>query len=236
MKLEENRIYPVSQLDVRVATGPLAYAENNRSTIDANWQREVAANATLFDGEFYLAPDYDLQDQRFFARYRRTTFRTLMFWRQDKDMCKPAHIFAVGIIVSREGHMLAARMASWNAGGGRVYFPAGSIDDHDVDAGAVDFIANMQREVGEETGLNLADARPETDYHLVTAAGSYALFKRYYFDLPAAELVRRIETFMAAQAQPELAAIIPVTGPGQLGETSPSYVRAFADWHFNPAK
>ena len=128
---------------------------------------------------------------------------------------------------------MAARMSSHNAVAGRVYFPAGSIDDNDVVNGHADYETNMAREVCEETGIKLGDAKVEAKTHLVTADGSIALFRRYYFDLSTAELLKQIEANLAQQAEPELSEIIPVTQPGAMGPATPSYVRAFADWHFD---
>jgi 8-oxo-dGTP pyrophosphatase MutT (NUDIX family) len=155
-----------------------------------------------------------------------------MYWRKDAQPLRPWHIFGVGIMVSAEGHLIAARMSAHNAVAGRVYFPAGSIDDNDVVDGRADYTTNMAREVFEETGINLGDAKAEAKTHLVTADGSIALFRRHYFDLSTTELLKRIEANLAAQAEPELSEIIPVKQAGAMGQATPSYVRAFADWHF----
>jgi 8-oxo-dGTP pyrophosphatase MutT (NUDIX family) len=186
----------------------------------------------LFDGEIYLAPDAKLEGQSFSAGFHRTSFATLMYWRKDAQPLRPWHIFGVGIMVSAEGHLIAARMSAHNAVAGRVYFPAGSIDDNDVVDGRADYTTNMAREVFEETGINLGDAKAEAKTHLVTADGSIALFRRHYFDLSTTELLKRIEANLAAQAEPELSEIIPVKQAGAMGQATPSYVRAFADWHF----
>lgn len=231
--VKENTVYEIDRVDVRVLPGPLSYTDDNKSSIAANWEKAVAANPTLFDGEIYLAPEAHLDGHIFEAIFRRTSFATLMFWRDDRTTEKPWHIFGVGIMVSAEGHLIAARMSAHNAVAGRVYFPAGSIDDHDIVGGRADYEANMAREVFEETGIELGRAMAEAKTHLVTADSSIALFRRYYFDMSTAELLRRIEENIAKQAEPELAEIIPVTRAGAMGEVTPSYVRAFADWHFD---
>jgi 8-oxo-dGTP pyrophosphatase MutT (NUDIX family) len=169
----------------------------------------------------------------FHAGFKRTSFATLMHWRRDVSQERPWHIFGVGVIVSSEGHLIAGRMSAQNAGAGRVYFPAGSVDDNDIVDGYVDYDANRQREVREETGLDLLDARAEQQISLVTGNRSIALFRRYYFDVPSPELVSRIEQYLSAEEEPELSEIIPVKAAGAMGDATPSYVRAFADWHFN---
>lgn len=232
-QVKENTVYEIERVDVRVLPGPLSYAEVNKLAIVANWKKAVAANPTLFDGEIYLAPEADLDGHAFKASFRRTSFATLMYWRDDRASEKPWHIFGVGIMVSAEGDLIAARMSAHNAVAGRVYFPAGSIDDHDIVDGRADYEANMAREVFEETGIDLGGANAEPKTHLVTADGSIALFRRYYFDLSTVELLKRIENNISKQAEPELSEIIPVQRVGAMGNATPSYVRAFADWHFD---
>ena len=231
--VKENTIYEIDRVDVRVLPGLLSYTETNKPVIAANWKKAVTANPTLFDGEIYLAPEARLDERVFKACFRRTSFATLMYWRDDHTSQKPWHVFGVGIMVSVEGHLIAARMSTHNAVAGRIYFPAGSIDDHDIVGDRADYEANMTREVFEETGIDLGDAKVEPKTHLVTANGSIALYRRYYFDVPTAELLKQIEDNIAKQAEPELAEIIPVTRAGAMGEATPSYVRAFADWHFD---
>lgn len=229
----ENTVYVIDSANVRVLPGRLSYAEQNSEAIALNWSRERAAKPTLFDGEFYLAPQAELAGSLFQAGFQRTSFKTLMHWRHDASQVRPWHIFGVGVIVSREGHLIAGRMSAQNAGAGRVYFPAGSVDDNDIVDGYVDYDANRRREVREETGLDLRDARAEQQINLVTGNRSIALFRRYYFDAPSAELVSQIEQHLSAEAEPELSEIMPVTAAGAMGEATPTYVRAFADWHFN---
>lgn len=232
-RISENTVHVIDGADVRAIAGPLLYAEENKAAIAENWTRECAAKPALFDGEIYLAPEAYLRAGVLRADYRRSSFATLMYWRRDPQPVRPWHIFAVGVIVSREGHLIAGRMGYQHAGSGRVYFPAGSIDDTDIVDGHVDFESNMQREVQEETGLDLGRGKAERQFNLVTANRSIALFRRYRFDIPSHDLVAVIEDHIAAEAEPELAEIIPVKAAGMMGEATPSYVRAFADWHFS---
>ena len=232
-QVRENTVYIIDRADVRVLPGSLSYAVENSDAIALNWTKERVAKPSLFDGELYLAPQAELAGGRFKAGFQRTSFATLMYWRRDVSQERPWHIFGVGVIVSREGHLIAGRMSAQNAGGGKVYFPAGSIDDNDIIDGRVDYEANRRREVQEETGLDLHDARAEQQINLVTGNRSIALFRRYYFDAPSVELVSLIEQHLSEEAEPELSEIIPVKAAGAMGEATPTYVRAFADWHFN---
>ncbi|PYE90092.1 NUDIX hydrolase [Phyllobacterium leguminum] len=231
-KIPENTVFSIDGVDVRVVPGELDYASANKTAIARNWEGELVAKPGLFNGELYLAPDARLGEGVLRADFVRSRYETLLYWRNDPQKIRPWHIFSVGVIVSSDNRLIAARMAANNAGGGRIYFPAGSIDDDDIIGGVVDYDGNSRREVLEETGLDLFGAEREDKIHLVTANRSIALFRRYHFQENAAALTGQIREHMAAQAAPELDEIIEVSGPGQMGEATPSYVRAFADWHF----
>lgn len=233
MHVRENEVVAVERARVRLGDRPLAYTFENRAAIEANWQRETAANPALFNGPVFLAPEIRLADSTLEAVYARADFATLMHWRGDGSEDRPWHIFGVGVVVSSDNRLIAARMASQTAMAGRVYFPAGSVDDADVVEGAVDFDACMAREVLEETGLELDWARREPMLHMVTARRSVALFRRYHFPLPADQLVAHVRSHIEMQGQPELDDAVVISGVGEMGENTPSYVRAFADWHFS---
>ncbi|KXF76876.1 NUDIX hydrolase [Paramesorhizobium deserti] len=229
----ENTVFPIDRVEVRVVPGALDYAVKNKAAIERNWHEEVSANPNLFNGELYLAPHAHIGDGTLRADFVRSLYETLLYWRRDPETVRPWHIFGVGVVVSSDNRLIAARMAAHNAGGGRIYFPAGSIDDNDIVDGVVDYDRNNRREVQEETGLDLSHAEQEAKIHLVTGNRSIALFRRYRFTDDAATLIARIEAHLAGQDDPELDRIIEVSGPGQMGEATPSYVRAFADWHFS---
>lgn len=233
--LKENKVYAVNRVAARVVPGGLAYAESNRVAIKENWRKQVAAKPALFDGEIFLAPRAIIENGIFSAGFQRSSFATLMFWRADQSTDRPWHIFGSGVMVSAEGHLIAARQANHGALGGKVYFPAGTIDDTDIFDGQLNYEMNMRREVLEETGIDLIGARPDASTYLVTANRSIALFRRYHFDIPTAELVGRIQKYLAQQEQSELSEIVPFTAPNDLDESSPSYIDAFAKWHFHSA-
>lgn len=230
--IEENTIVPIEDVVVRVVDGPLRYETGNRDMIERTWEEEHARNPHLFNGPFYLAETAELGKGIFRAAFQRTQYATLLHWRKDSSQLRPWHIFGVGVIVSADNCLIAGRMAQRNAVAGRIYFPAGSIDDNDVVDGMVDYDGNMLREVAEETGFDLAEARRDATLQLVTANRSVALFRRFFFDRGADEIVASIRSHIASDAEAELDDVIVVSGAGQMGDATPSYVRAFADWHF----
>lgn len=232
MNLPENEIIALRGARVAVAREPLAYSQRNRPAIEENWRRETNANPALYNGPVFLAPAMRLASGTLEGSYSRSDFATLMYWRGDSCDERPWHVFGVGVVVSSDNRLIAARMAARTALPGRIYFPAGSVDESDIVGGMVDYDASMAREVREETGLDLGWGRREEALYMVTARRSIALFRRFHFPLPADQLVAHMRNHIEAQRQPELDDAVVISGSGEMNENTPTYVRAFADWHF----
>lgn len=230
--ITENKIYPVQDVRVLVEAGEPDYVVHNRQAIDENWQQEVAAKPSLYDGEIYLAVRAELRDGILTASYQRTSFRSLLYWRRDKSADKPFHIFGSGVIVSSDNKLLLGQMASYNAVGGRIYFPAGSNDDQDIVDGKVDLAGNARREVLEETGIDLADAQRTGGYSLVMSERSLALFCCYHFNRTAVQLETQVRQFIASQEKAELSDVFMIGQGEALDERSPPYIRVFTNWYF----
>ncbi len=231
--IPEKTVVPLKSAVVRVDSAPLRYELSHNAEIAARWTDETNANPALFNGPFFMAERADVIDQAFEARYHRTRFATMMHWKVNATGNKPWHIFGVGVIVSNDNKLIAGRMAAFTAAAGRVYFPAGSFDENDVVDEYVDIDGNMLREVEEETGVKLSEARKRDEHiHLVTASRSIALFRRHYFDVPANELIERIRSHIVAEADSELDDVTAISAAGEMGETTPDTFRTFADWHF----
>lgn len=219
---------------VRIVDGKLAYEQENKLEIARNWEDECKANPALFNGDFFMAEQADISSGVFEAVYKRTRFETMMHWKKNRTSIKPWHIFAVGVIVSSDNALIAGRMAPSTAAAGRVYFPAGSFDEGDVRDEVIDIDRNMQREVMEETAINLADAhRSDSNIYLVTADSSIALFRRFYFDLSSQELLASIRRHIADEVNSELDDVIAVSRSADMSDTTPATFRTFGDWHFS---
>ncbi|MBA8900850.1 NUDIX hydrolase [Phyllobacterium sp. P30BS-XVII] len=233
LNIPEETVTPIRQTIVRVEEGPLAYAVQHHDAIGANWAQERAVNPALFDGSFFMAEQAGVEDGIFRATYKRTSFATMLHWKRNVAGEKPWHIFSVGVIVSSDNRLIAGQMGATTSAAGRVYFPAGSFDIDDLVGDRVDFDGNAQREVAEETGLDLSGAARRDDMaYLVRVDRSIAVFRRYYFTRTADELLASIRKTIAAQADPELDDICAISAAGEMGEATPRTFSTFADWHF----
>lgn len=230
--IEQNKVYPLSEISVRVTAGEPDYVQHNKQAIDDNWQNELAANPTLYDGEIYLASQASLIDGVLQSNYQRTSFRSLLYWRKDLSPDKPFHIFGSGVIVSSDNRLLLGQMGAHNAVGGKIYFPAGSNDDQDIVDGQVDFERNARREVLEETGIDLYESERCSGYYLVQSERSLALFRCYNFAQTGDALLAQAEQFISSQIQPELSHVLMIGQGHQLDTRSPAHIHAFTQWYF----
>lgn len=234
LNIPEKAVIPLKSARIQIESSPLNYALEHEAAIITNWATDKAANPALFDGPFFMAEQAGVVGGAFNASYSRTRFATMMHWKKSASSTKPWHIFAVGVIVSGDNKLIAGRMAASTSAAGRVYFPAGSFDDGDVIGDTIDIDGNMQREVKEETGVDLAQAGSFDDQiHLVTANRSIALFRRYYFDIAADELLRKIRDHIASEIDSELDDVTAISVAGEMGDATPLTFRAFGDWHFS---
>ncbi|RCW86144.1 NUDIX hydrolase [Phyllobacterium bourgognense] len=231
--IPEKTVIPLNKAVIRIDSAPLEYGISNETAIAAGWVSATAANPAIFNGPFFMADEAGVADDAFQARYHRTRFATMMHWKADARNVKPWHIFAVGVIVSRDNKLIAGRMAASTSAAGRIYFPAGSFDEEDVSGDFIDIDANMHREVQEETGIKLSGAgRRDDQLFLVTASRSIALFRRHYFDMSGEALLEHIRGHIAAEVDSELDDITAISAAGEMGEATPWTFRTFADWHF----
>ena len=234
LNIKQEVVVPLTAAIVRIENGTLNYEREHKTAIAANWTRDHAANPALFNGAFFMAEAAEVVDGVFDARYRRTRFDTMMHWKKNPSSMKPWHIFGVGVIVSSDNKLIAGRMSGSTAAAGRVYFPAGSFDEGDVVEEIIDIDGNMQREVKEETGIDLAQAkRFDRNIHLVAANRSIALFRRYYFEMNSKELLAHIRGHIAGEADSELDDVMAVSAAGEMDDATPPTFRAFGDWHFS---
>ncbi|MBX3570217.1 MAG: hypothetical protein KF914_19295 [Rhizobiaceae bacterium] len=229
--LPRGRVVPVRSVDVRLDPGPHPFALENADAIEANWGQEFAANPALFDGEVVLLSSLGLEGGRLTGLCHEVRYAALLYWRKHR---RPGaeHAYAHAAIVSGDDALVAIRMGSHTANPGKVYFAAGSFESIDFRDGQVDLEGNMAREVGEETGLDLAAARAEAGYHLFSAEGATVIFRRYRYDLPAAELARRIEAHVAAETEPEIAGPVILRRGDPLPEGVMPHMKAIVEWHF----
>jgi 8-oxo-dGTP pyrophosphatase MutT (NUDIX family) len=227
-------IHRVSQLDLGFQPWRWPFAEARRGEIDAHFALKQRETPEIWNGRVLLGRDPDFTGDRFRGSYFETDFASLLAWR---DWGFPEagafNGFGMGALRCADGAFVMGEMGRHTANAGRIYFPAGTPDLDDIRDGAVDITGNVMREIEEETGLTAADYRPDPHWDCVVAGASIAMIRILNVDLPGEAVRARIEATLAAQHQPELAAIHLVRAASDLTAAMPRFITAFIEQQFS---
>lgn len=226
-------IHRVTTLDLAVETMAWPFAEERHAEIAAYFVDRQRERPQMWNGRILLGRDPVFAGGRFSSRYFETDFASFLAWR---DWGFPDQAvfngFGMGALRSADGSFVMGEMGPHTANAGRIYFPSGTPDLDDVKDGVLDIPGSVVRELEEETGLTPADYRAEAHWHCVVSGRAIALIRILDIDMPGEAVRARIEANLAAQAQPELAAIHLVRGTGDLTATMPRFVTAFIEQQF----
>lgn len=231
-ELPRNQVFPVERIDVRLDDGPHPFELANREAIAANWVVEVASQPALFNGTVVLLTRLSWRDGLLSGRCHAISYAGFLLWRKLRPAGVGEHVFAHAMLVSADGALVAIRMASNTANPGRVYFAAGSFEVEDFPGGRVDADLNMRREVGEETGIDLAAVRHDAWSYAWSSQTSTVIFRRYWLPWTASEAAQRIRAFVAAETNPEIEGPVLIRSVEERPPGLAGHMPAMIDWHF----
>jgi len=228
-----NIVLPVDDIDVRLDPGPHPIQRDRAQAIAENWEREKVLKPALFDGTVVLLSELAYAGGRLSGRCHAVGYSTFLYWRKD-GAATAMHAFAHAMLVSSDNALVAIRMADHTVNAGRVYFAAGSFEPEDFVDRQVDVHFNMAREVGEETGLDLDPVRRDERHHALSLANGTVIFRRYYLDMPADEIARRIAAHAATEEMPEIAESVVIRSANDLPDGLMPHMKPLIEWHFSP--
>ncbi len=233
--LPMNEFQHIRDTDLQLDPTPHPFETAHISAIDQNWRKELEEQPALYNGKLLLFSELREEGGTLHGRAHLADFKTLLYWRRIRPHPEIGHCFAHAALVSSDDALIAIRMAAHTASPGKVYFAAGSLEPDDLDGTRIDVDANMRREVGEETGLDLAKFVHEPDYHVLATDAGTVIFRRYRLDMTANDVVEAITRHIEADREPEIEAPVVL----RQGDRNPAgllpHMQAFCDWHFaNP--
>lgn len=213
-------ILRVAGVEARLLPHRWAWAEANAEAIAAHWRRRVSGRPAMFNGRVLMTAAAEQRGERLHARFFETDYANLLAWIEggcpDPSV---ANGFAMGALLGRDGGFVLGRMAEHTANAGRLYFPCGTPDLSDVTAeGEVDLASSLEREIGEETGLQPCDYAVESGWSIVRAGGLLGFMRLVRLRMTAEETRARILAHLAQERQPELADVVIARGPDDLEE------------------
>lgn len=224
-------VLPIDAVDVRLDPSPHPFEAENAGAIEAHWRIEQAANPALFDGRMVLLSELRHVEGRLAGRCHEVRFATMLYWRKNKTP-DVEHCFAHAALISSDNALLAIRMGCHTANPGRVYFAAGSFEPQDFVNRGVNVYSNMQREVAEETGLDLAMFSADSCYYFYSRDGSTVLIQRFWMDLMADEAAERVRAHVAAGEKPEIEGPVVIREATNLPDGVMPHMTAIIEWHF----
>ncbi|MDX8493600.1 hypothetical protein RFN29_18700 [Mesorhizobium sp. VK22B] len=230
--LPRNVILPVDAVDVRLDPSLHPFERDNQAAIAENWRREMEAKPALYDGTVVLLSALAYRDSRLVGRCHAVKYSTFMLWRKNRELSGAEHAYAHAVLVAGDNALVAIRMGSHTVNAGRVYFAAGSFEPIDFRDGLVDVDFNMIREVGEETGIDLAVAQRGQRYYALSTASGTVIFRRYQVAESADEIARRIGAFVAAETEPEIAEPVIIRHAADLPDGLMGHMKPLIEWHF----
>jgi 8-oxo-dGTP pyrophosphatase MutT (NUDIX family) len=224
-------IVALDRVDIRVEPRTWDFALARRDEIDRHFARLRAERPALWNGRVLLMSRYAIRDGTLHGACFETDYASFLAWR-DWDFADPAvyNVFAAAALRSADGAYLVGEMGPNTASSGAIYFPCGTPEPDDADAGGVlDLAGNLRRELREETGLDAGSLEAEPGWTLVRDRGFVALLQRLTAPESADALRSRIRHYLANEDDPELADIHIVRALPDVDPRMPRFVVAFLE-------
>jgi 8-oxo-dGTP pyrophosphatase MutT (NUDIX family) len=201
------KIIPIARIEAVFEPREWSFARERADEIKAHWAALKAKSPTLFDGRVLLQYERHIEDGVFHARYLATNYSAFLTWRDfgwpDKAMING---FSMAALRAKDGAFLLGEMAAHTANPGKVYFAAGTPDPDDITpTGRVDLLANLMRELEEETGLKPSEVSVGEGWTAVLEGQRIAFMRPVTIDMEAQMARELILSRLAKQAHPELA-------------------------------
>lgn len=230
---ESGELFEIAGVEIELdeSEHPLMIAR--RAEIEANWELEYAANPQLFNGELLLHRDLRLDaDGKIRGVAHLAPYASVLWWRKQAERPIAEHFFSIAVPITRDGALLAIRMADHTANAGRVYCAAGSLDAHDIVGGTVDPVHNLFREVAEETGIDLGKAMPRPGYYAVRINRAVTVFRIFDLDFDAKDAVQHILAHMEQDHEKEIAEPVIIRDAETEGRNYASFMPPIIDLIF----
>ena len=205
--MSESNVSRIERCHLRRRAGSWAFAERNRESIEAHWQRRRASNPGFFNGRVFVMEPPRLSGGVLEADLIETDFASFLFWKENGYPDAAARDgFGSALIRACGGEVLLGRQLPGHVNSGLLYMPGGFIDLSDVKQdGLIDIDGSIAREIGEEIGLGLQHFKRRSGY-LVTQLGSQvSIAVELVSPLDAETLRKLLLQRIAQQKEPELA-------------------------------
>jgi len=228
---------PLTGLDLRLGPGAWPFAAEHRLRIADHWHELVARRPQLWNGEVLICLEAAVHGGVLTGRFAKTDYASFVAWRDwGTPGAMACNMFGAPVVLSADRAMIFAEMAAQTLNGGMIYPPSGSLEPRDIGPdGSVDVLGSIATELREETGLDVAEAKPG---RLFAIRDGYrlAVVQAIAFERTVAE----IESGFARHHDPqaELARLVVIRSAGDVDPRMPAFaqdiVRRFDSWFGGP--
>ncbi len=222
-------IATLERAEIKLEPFAWPFAAQRRDEIGRHFAQVQRERAAVWNGRILLLKRYATGNGVLRGACFETDYANLCAWR-DWNFPDPAvsNIFAAAALRSSDGCYLVGEMAPATANAGMLYFPCGTPEPADIDAGGMlDLAGNVGRELLEETGIGIAELDAEAGWTMVRDGPYLALLKRVRSPQHADELRARIMGHVAGEGRPEFIDIRIVRSPRDFVPAMPRFVTAF---------
>jgi len=238
-------IIPIEDVDIRFVPEPWAVPQALRDRVPDTWVRLLAENPTIWDGRILGVSGVGggpprVEDGVLRGEAREDSFSAFLTWRElGFPEIGVRNVFGSAIVISSDGGVLLGKMGEWTANAGQIYPAAGSLEPSDVVDGHVRVFDSLARELTEETGLTVGEARVGRTVAIFEGP-RISVARGLHFAETMGVLQARVRANLEAQQERELADVVAVRTRSELEAAGkfPPYVAelmdAFAGGHFNP--
>jgi pyridoxine kinase len=218
----------VDRLEMSFVPMDWLYASDHRKEIDQWFEGLRREKPSLWNGRVLLMHRHSVEHGVLRGQCLETDYASFARWRH---LGRPAagvrDCFSAAAIAGSDGGFLLGVMGPHTFSAGKVYFPCGTPDPDDIVGDKVDLDGSVQRELKEETGLDVAAFSAEPGWTMVVDGPLIAQLKVLQSQETAGALRKRILAFLAREKTPELSDIRIVYGPGDFDAAMPRFVTAF---------
>ncbi len=231
--MQEPQLIPLDRLDLRFVPKPWPFAEQKRAEIDAFFAELQRENPALWNGRVLLMHRHIVSNGVFEGEYLETDYASFIAWhRWGGPSAGVRDCFSAAAVVSADGAVLLGEMGPHTANASKIYFPCGTPDPSDIVDGKVDLAWSVERELKEETGIDIAELTAEPGWTAVLDGPLIVQVKTLRSPQPANALRARMLAHLASEQKPELSDILIVRGRQDYTPAMPSFVTAWLDAFF----
>ena len=230
--LEDGSVFTVDYVELTYSPDPYEYHKLYAEQGLAEWGDVIAQKPSMFNGNVLLEAGLHRDGNTLRGVSHSIPFSSFIHWIKN-DGQEGYHLFAMGLMISGDGFPILGRMADHTFNAGKVYGPAGSLDEDDIVNGRVDLHANIIREISEETGLEIETKSLSGPFDIFVFDRKIVAVKRIVFTQKSDVLCQTINDFIQSDKDAELSEVFAIREPGRYEHKMALHMPKILNWFFD---